>query len=72
MSEWQPIETAPKNYINVLVFDPGYGQVVAEYHFSFGGMWVVSAYSTDNSQTGLEPTHWMPLPAPPTATGEQP
>ena len=81
MSEWQPIETAPKDGTRILV--------------SFGtmGVWLVSwdtpewwgshddgsgIWCTDDNKHGpyalrgynddgpRAPTHWMPLPAPPT------
>jgi hypothetical protein len=58
MSEWQPIETAPKDGTFILVY--GYG----DYHHAFwldqgNGFW----FSIDDSL--VDPTHWMPLPSPP-------
>jgi len=65
---WQDISSAPMDGTEILVFVPDDGQGVA--------FWIVEARSprtgwcagTDESgplflQT--EPTHWMPLPAPP-------
>ena len=59
MSDWQPIETAPKETI-VLVFDPDEGVVT-------GSLWF-SEWALDPGTRAdlLHPTHWMPLPAPPT------
>jgi len=61
MTEWQPIETAPKDGDSVLTWD---GERVDMAHWStFGdgpGCWVV-----DNTDVGIKPTHWMPRPEPP-------
>lgn len=79
MSEWKPIETAPKN-TDVLVFaygsqyvacliddatDPWYREGSGP--SDFDGLWTVD----DNKHgpyalRGGSPTHWMPLPPPPT------
>jgi hypothetical protein len=67
---WQPIETAPKDGTGFL-----YLQKLA-----FGQKWIGSAiYHSDrfvhvqwtgecDEWTTLSPSHWMPLPAPPTIT----
>ena len=55
---WQPIETAPVNSL-ILAFCPGVGQVVAE-------MWC-GDWTDIFGDHYLSPTHWMPLPAAPTA-----
>ena len=56
--EWQPIETAPKDGTRVLIFSVD-EVVVAHYE---GDMWCENEY--DN--LWHNPTHWMPLPEPPT------
>lgn len=70
MSEWQPIETAPKDWTDVLLYlpdeDDGYGSMgVVKGWFSMadGGCdcWMTSE---DNSGP-VYPSHWMPLPKPP-------
>lgn len=69
MSEWQPIETAPKDGTAILVWD---GKLVYEAEW-----W--DAWYADSSKPGwmiancdeeygfyVKATHWMPLPTPPT------
>lgn len=66
MSEWQPIETALKDWTDVLLYDPHTGPVGAVsqgyYSLADGGFdrWVCYLYECP------EPTHWMPIPKPPT------
>lgn len=66
MSEWQPIETAPRDGTEVLIYCPPgehyEGMYTAAYDTLMGGCW------TDNARRTLWPlpaTHWMPLPSPP-------
>ena len=58
--EWQPIETAPKDGTRVLlVIDHGeWGDKVWTGLWADG--WIISYGKTSN-----KPTHWMPLPVPP-------
>ena len=62
---WQPIETAPKDGVFVLITD---GDVVLigcyEDH--------LTAWRSDADQCRLwsDPTHWQPLPAPPERAGK--
>lgn len=65
MSEWQPIETAPKDGTRIVLAtsDTAYAGRWAESQYI--GMWwmsgdYVAAFSKMNP-----PTHWMPLPQPP-------
>jgi hypothetical protein len=67
---WQPIETAPKDGTGFLYLQK----------LPFGQKWIGSAiYHSDrfvhvqwtgecDEWTTLSPSHWMPLPAPPTIT----
>jgi hypothetical protein len=59
MSDWQPIETAPRDGTEVLVFTREIGQMVV---FFDAGLWREKA-----NWLGLKnpPTYWMPLPKPP-------
>jgi len=69
MSEWQPIETAPKDGAMVLIFDQ---DTVTPGRFDDGcdddGNEVDPPgwFWFDGVDTGdAEPTHWMPMPEPP-------
>ncbi len=60
MSEWQPIETAPKDGKRILTFrylGDGYKVRVAYYT---KGVW-----RNAQGHNPLNATHWMPLPEPP-------
>jgi hypothetical protein len=67
MSEWQPIETAPRDGTEVFCFIPEHNwgalKVGEDYKllsFIQDVGWVNRAYHNE------KPTHWMPLPPPPT------
>jgi len=67
MSEWQPIETAPKDGTQILAFAAGmHGRV----DFYGVAQWAESQ-AAFNSVAGwfwpfaIRPTHWMSLPEPP-------
>mgnify|MGYP006330046387 CR=1 FL=1 len=65
MSEWQPIETAPKDVkdaaIPVLLWSPS-----THTYPLFGRYWTqLDQWEEDCGATECNPTHWMPLPAPP-------
>jgi hypothetical protein len=61
--EWQPIETAPKDATcDILLWIPGRAPVVAAW---FDGGW--APMDLGGNHIRGNPTHWMPLPAPPIA-----
>jgi hypothetical protein len=68
MTEWQPIETAPKDGLAVLLwpYQPWAvlrGHAMEEVVLGYRTMddkW----YNPEQRET-FEPTHWMPLPEPP-------
>jgi len=78
MSEWQPIETAPKNATQVLIYSPercanctpnSAGMHAAHWE---GGHWITGRLVKGGVtlEPNHEPTHWMPLPSPP-VTGKE-
>ena len=72
MSEWQPIETAPKDGSTVLVATSG--KVTAAWWDEDQSIWTEllvwnSVFDEYEAQPiGFAPTHWMPLPPPPQDT----
>ena len=61
MSDWQPIETAPRDGSQFLAWD---GVCIENIKWR-NGMWQTSwAHDEKYSMNGA-PTHWMPLPQPP-------
>lgn len=66
--QWQPIETAPTDWTDVLVFSPEHegfncGGVFSAFFDTEARSW--SAHEPGGN-IALNPTHWMPLPAAPT------
>ena len=70
MTNWQPIETAPKDGY-ILVFGPDQMDIAAwEPHWPNGGAWLrmqTAEYDNDGALVKT-PTHWQPLPEPPNET----
>lgn len=67
MSEWQPIETAPKDDW-VIVYLPWVNEVrQARYNYSHRGSigWKICFGSQHPTTIYSTPSHWMPLPRPP-------
>ena len=74
MSEWQPIETAPKDGGDIILTDGNSSHVgrwcdsdLPEYPWRF----LDSTYKLEDELNGWRagkygPTHWQPLPKPPT------
>jgi hypothetical protein len=70
MSEWQPIETAPKDGTTVRAgamsgARPGLVPYPLPYRF-LDGRWT-AVVGGEWRPIDPQPTHWMPLPAPPEA-----
>lgn len=78
MSEWQPIETAPKDGTRVIVYEPhgvhsragrrkvcSCDKVTESYWHQPGNPAVEGFWTSPMGQVRFKPTHWQPLPAPP-------
>lgn len=68
---WQPIETAPKDGQEIILFNPKekgshWPQLLIAYwrHDVAQGCWVHQGRACYG--VGIAPTHWMPLPEAPT------
>lgn len=60
MSEWQPIETAPREGMHLVVWDSkNQKPVVPELRANDGAFWL------GDWDWIIEASHWMPLPPPP-------
>jgi len=78
MADWQPIETAPKDGTEVLLWGPYCGcpataQWTGKAWAAYWDGWRVVEYMSDFGTDYREfdmPTHWMPLPEPPTSLNE--
>lgn len=66
MSEWQPIETAPKDGTRFLAFWPSTNppNVNSTIVTTWWGMYTWETAFITAGDDDL-PTHWMPLPSPP-------
>lgn len=71
---WQRIETAPKNFALVLLFEPGSELAPGmkeEPDRICVGYWRHTGFVLqEDKHTGVRPTHWMPLPTPPVLAKE--
>jgi hypothetical protein len=68
---WIPVtERLPDKNVNVIVFIPAAAEQTYIASLDDGGMWFSSDPTADAYSLGEDgaPTHWMPLPAPPTAS----
>jgi hypothetical protein len=68
--EWQPIESAPKDGTPVDIWCAGFRYTDA-YWGRVANEWLDEDGDPIKDYYGEEPTHWMPLPSPPSrkATG---
>lgn len=67
MSEWNLIDTAPRNGDKVLVYSPLDGVVASHW---FGGVWQGFPWRQATERLAAVPTHWMPLPQVPGTISE--
>lgn len=70
MSEWKPIGTAPTSIpASMLLWPSNHGNVFHGYRNDGSGSWSRIGDFEYNPQ---EPTHWMPLPEPPSTDAKSP
>jgi Lar family restriction alleviation protein len=62
-SAWQPIETAPRDGTQILGWDGDARQIV---WWCEGGRWISDKLQEYHLGEREDPTHWQPLPSPPT------
>jgi len=60
--EWQPIETAPRDGTEILVYTTVDGVVSSNFRY---GCWQKISIMFGTNVKRNEPTHWMKLPNPP-------
>lgn len=58
--KWEPIETAPKDGSEILLFFTTHFSKICVGHYAIGN-WIES----QGWSIADKPTHWMPLPEPP-------
>ena len=56
--QWQPIETAPKHYLKILILYSSEGVQIGWFS-TLHKRWLTA----EGKDVWAEPTHWMPLPA---------
>ena len=56
LTQWQPIDTAPKDGTLVLI---------CEYGCVYVAIFNKEGFCYNDEHIGFNPTHWMPLPKPP-------
>jgi len=79
MNEWQPIETAPKSGMRILILEDGkYHQIAgwASFYSPFyrakvAGWWTSSDPHQAHVTLPEDATHWMPLPTPPPVASDE-
>lgn len=70
--EWQPIESAPKPRIYILLYFPARDAVgVGMWSATNQGWWLTSLNGGGIADGELVPTHWMALPAPPVSEDQR-
>lgn len=69
MSDWQPIETAPKDGTPIKLLIPYSPEIFPESDCTDRGFWSAEdscfRFDGDDGPDDIQPTHWMPLPEPP-------
>lgn len=72
MSDWQPIDTAPKDGTQILVWPYWSSRSPTQVYWRDlqrkPGRWEITP---SHYCAGADPTHWMPLPAPPIPSSQE-
>lgn len=77
---WMPIETAPEDGSDIIVYNPSGEGIIGEAYYwndnGRGGWWWAGTYEGEHMEEPMHirnawPTHWQPLPAPPSSTEER-
>lgn len=74
MADWQPIETAPKDNTDILLWNGRFVSVgrwnICEFYTRAQPYWATERGYMFGVQydRACQPTHWMPLPEPPKVT----
>jgi len=65
MTEWRTIDSAPKDGTEILLW--GMCERDGSYYAADTnlGWWYEDMWHTRQIDEGIDPTHWMPLPPPP-------
>jgi hypothetical protein len=69
MSEWQPIETAPKDGRMILVWRDSGVHLMRWKAIGEHGFW--DEWHVKLKHLSSHPTHWMPLPDPPSSAPQE-
>lgn len=67
---WRPIESAPKDGTRILLSNGHIGRW-AKWKTSKSPRWVMERRSNNDQWPDQNPTHWMPLPAPPSTAQQE-
>jgi hypothetical protein len=64
---WQPIETAPRGGVWILVFGPDGVDKARFCEWTFEAFWERKYTAEYDNELSIvsDPSHWMPLPPPP-------
>jgi len=62
MSNWQPIESAPRDGTRFLAWCPYVGRVIMRINGVHRETWAIDP----SGRLSCDPSHWMPLPPAPT------
>ena len=72
MTEWQPMETAPKDGTRILAWClgayDGPAATAVSWHSTYKVWWQDPNEATEYDPDDMAPSHWMPLPEPPAPT----